>query len=126
MNRNFSAIFQTALNSLLDISNDDLPPMPTKEFTPHDLSEIAEYYSELAKECPFEKGQTVFYNNSDFQCMLRIAQEPEFVKGEWLAVCIHPYAERAVQLPCNFMTRVVYRDQDALLDKVKVMRGGRV
>lgn len=125
MNRNFSAIFQTALNSLLDISNDDLPPMPTKEFTPSDLSEIAEYYSELAKECPFEKGQTVFYNNLDSTCLLRIIEEPELVNGEWIALCIHPYAERAVQLTCNFMTRIVYRDQDALMDKVKVMRGGR-
>lgn len=113
------------INKALDISNDDLPPMPKKEFTTQELSEIAEYYIDLANECPFEKGMTILYNGTTCTSMMRIIEEPKFVKGEWLAVCVHPYAERAVQLPCNFMTRIVYRDHNALLDEVKVMRGGR-
>lgn len=67
MNRQFSDVFNTAINHLLDISNDDLPAMPEKHYTAQEMSLIAEHWTNVyeqdrvaTKADPFQAGMLVF------------------------------------------------------------------
>lgn len=69
--KHFYETFNHAMNSFLDISNDDLPPLPEKQYSAAEMALIAEHYLEEvqkdadeAKDDPFQCGMLVFCQSS--------------------------------------------------------------